>query len=238
MSKEFTQLMEHAANEYKISAKVHEANRETQRTLIARYLKEVGFEFLSKLGTDISPIAGGRGRPNYTSQGRFTEPYDLRNWKWVEANKGNKVIMITLQPREQDMKTKNIHTLVDRLGFRVYLDDELPEATAYRNHYEMNMTDINLPMTEAKLSELVDLINKEIKCVDDETSEPAQPSEVEEAEAEVLSIMNYLLGNYANPYVDEELSNLASSIYSTLDQVVLPFIEGELKRRGELINED
>lgn len=52
-------------------------------------------------------------------------------------------------------------------------------------------------------------------------------TELEKIELELRSIMDCLM-QYANPYVDEEMSQLAGSIHSTLEIIVYPYIEKKL----------
>ena len=69
-----------------------------------------------KDGTDtFVKTSGGSGKPNYSSGGTLSRPYDLSNHMYIDLSyKGNK-ILISLQSFDIDPNNeKNLHVLYDR----------------------------------------------------------------------------------------------------------------------------
>ncbi|MBQ9120073.1 MAG: hypothetical protein IJY09_08500 [Lachnospiraceae bacterium] len=115
--------------------------RSEERMKIIKFLEQKGFEILKK--------NGGSGRANYKGSHMET-PHNLRNWKWIEAQCGENYYFISLQVFEQDYKSKNRHILMDRLGVYKHMEYD-PEAI----FESMQITEIELPMTEEKLENLL-----------------------------------------------------------------------------------
>lgn len=112
-------------------------------------------DHLAIRGYSVSKSArSGKGLINYTSSGRI-KPFDLRNWKFITAAKDGKEIFISLQAFDQDKHSHNHHVLYDRIG--IYAYETYSAEDAYNN---MLITDIDLPMDEAKFAELDALIDK------------------------------------------------------------------------------
>lgn len=136
--------------------------REIQRGIIIDFLNDNGF---TKLNDKKITRHGGKGIPNYTSQGRFEVPYDLTIHKYIMAYKDGFAIFISLQPPEQDKVSKNWHALFNRLGVRVYPINEPNEDTPIKNVNEIKITNIDLPLTVSKLNGLLSFINNEIEIL-------------------------------------------------------------------------
>jgi len=99
--------------------------------------------------TVLSPN-GGKGKTDYTSGGTIAK-YDLSNWKWIEIEHKNLEILISLQPAETDPNSKNSHVLFDRIGF-MYKD-------------KIEITAIDLPLTDKTLGSLIEQLNKFILSI-------------------------------------------------------------------------
>lgn len=149
------------AVEYTNIKEKYEGSREIQRKKIVTYLDNEGFKVKQ---------SGGRGYYKYKNSGfrRLEHEFDLRSYKYINASKVKYSVFISLQPPDKDHKTKNRHTLVDRLGFRVYLKNEPPEDTPKKDFYEIKLTPIDLPITEIKLDLLLKLINNEIDVIENQ----------------------------------------------------------------------
>lgn len=122
--------------------------REAERKKIISYLKEEGFEILKE--------RGGRGAKNYTAGKTLESPYDLSNWKWIEAAMDGINYCITLQAFDRDPNTGNRHVLMDRIG--VYTYAKYNAEDAYKN---MVTTEIDLPMDDEKLKMLVEFLKRD-----------------------------------------------------------------------------
>ena len=125
----------------------YENCREMERLAIRDHLIYRGF-IVSKSSR------AGKGLSNYTSSGTI-RPYDLRNWKFITAQKDGKQVFISLQAWDQDKHSRNRHVLYDRLGIYAY-ERYNPEELFGK----MLTTSIDLPMDEAKFAELDALIDK------------------------------------------------------------------------------
>lgn len=127
-----------------------EVLREEQRMSIVNHLDSIGVK-VSK------HPSSGKGRSNYTAGGTIAE-YDLRNWKYIDASKDGKGVFISLQAFDQDPRSRNHHVLENRIGIYTYTKYD-PED-AFRN---MFITDIDLPMNEAKFAMLDDAIEAQLR---------------------------------------------------------------------------
>ena len=115
--------------------------REYERNKIIKYLSEKGFEV---------SYNGGKGRLNYTNNGKLEKSYDLTNWKWVNATKENIKYFISLQAFDRDASSKNYHVLMDRIGICAFSNEKKPD---YFNL--METTSLELPLGEQDLDELL-----------------------------------------------------------------------------------
>ncbi len=120
--------------------------REAERKEIISYLSEKGFTATNR---------GGNGRPDYTNHGQLKKSYDLTNWKYVEAIKGDVKYFISLQAFDRDTETSNYHVLMDRIGICVFSKDV--KKPDYFNL--MQVTSIELPLGEKELDELLEIMN-------------------------------------------------------------------------------
>lgn len=127
----------------------YEQRREQERIGLANYL--AAHEGLRTAGLRvITGGSAGKGSEHYTSHGRIST-YDLRNWKWVEVEgTGEFDAVISLNILDIDSKTKNIHSLYDRIG--VILS---PEEWVY--------TSIDLPLSEAEKEQIAQLVLEQYK---------------------------------------------------------------------------
>ena len=131
--------------------KEYEHLRENERRSLAKYLST--HEELRDAGLQVVYRGvAGKGRKNYTSRGKFPV-FDLRNWKWVQVKdeKGFNCV-ISLNMLDIDSKTKNIHSLYDRIGL-VFSPD--PSGWIY--------TDIDLPLDEKKKEKIAQLVLKQFR---------------------------------------------------------------------------
>lgn len=122
--------------------------REEQRNIIIDYLEESGFDVERR---------GGRGIKKYKAGGMLKKPYDLSNWKWIAVYNGENWISITFQALDRDPNSKNFHALIDRIGYRAYRIGDQED-----NIWKMTITDIDLPMDNAKLRKLAEIVESEI----------------------------------------------------------------------------
>lgn len=120
--------------------------REYERKKIICYLSEKGFTI---------SYLGGTGRPNYTNNRQLEKSYDLTNWKWVDAIRGNVKYFISLQPFDRDTSSKNYHVLMDRIGICAF-SKEVKEPDYFSL---MQMTSLELPLGEKDLDELLEIMN-------------------------------------------------------------------------------
>ncbi len=119
-----------------------------------------------KDGTDtFVQTSGGSGKPNYSSGGTLSRPYDLSNHMWIDLSyKGNDVL-ISLQSFDIDPNkkgNKNLHVLYDRIGImfekdgKILLPDNKSEVSDA--FLKMETTNWELPLSEADMEEMVDYI--------------------------------------------------------------------------------
>ena len=141
------QLFEHVKQTYM-------ACREAQRQTILQYLEEQGYTVTRR---------GGMGRENYTSNGHIA-PYDLRNWKWIDARKDGIYYFISLQAFDRDPNGGNFHVLTDRLG--IFACSETDEKTMTTDRFnervakEMTVTAVDLPVDDRSLAKLKAALEK------------------------------------------------------------------------------
>ena len=119
-----------------------------------------------KDGTDtFVQTSGGSGKPNYSSGGTLSRPYDLSNHMWIDLSyKGNDVL-ISLQSFDIDPNkkgNKNLHVLYDRIGIMFEKDGKilLPDNKSEGSDafLKMETTNWELPLSEADMEEMVDYI--------------------------------------------------------------------------------
>lgn len=146
------------------------AMRWAQRQLIVEALLEAGFlpgtatpSADEDSDTPVVLRRGGRGKTNYTSR-RTIHPYDLSNWMWVEARRGNTTALISLQSQDIDPNSGNHHALLDRIGLQIYPSDPLlvTEGSSERKNIS---TKFDLPLSPDDLHQLVSLVSKQLQSV-------------------------------------------------------------------------
>jgi hypothetical protein len=123
--------------------------RSLERDRIITKLLERGYRIMNMMFTkelsDPYNKKAGRGLSNYTSDGRIAT-YDLSNWMWINAMKGQRYVSISLNPFEIDEQTGNGHVLFDRLG--IYC--EWSEDNA-----KDEITKFDLPLSDDGLEEFM-----------------------------------------------------------------------------------
>lgn len=133
-------------SEFDIIKKEYVLARSNERKKIISVLKENGYEVLREFG--------GKGKTKYTSGNRLNVPYDLSNWKWIEAKKEGCFYFISLQAFDKDPSSGNLHVLMDRIGVYKYEKYNFNEVLE-----KMKTTDIDLPMDKEKFDMLLDYLN-------------------------------------------------------------------------------
>ena len=123
---------------FELIKQMYTESREAERIKIANHLKRHGFELVDGSGA-------GKGKKKYKSGGQLCKPFDLSNWKWIEITKGGREFLISLQPPDKDPKSGNYHVLMDRIG------------VCFNGYWII--TDLDLPMDEKALDDLVEIIN-------------------------------------------------------------------------------
>ena len=148
------------------SARLEEKNR-IKDFLLSKRDSDGNLIFLKeKDGTDtFVQTSGGSGKPNYSSGGTLSRPYDLSNHMWIDLSyKGNDVL-ISLQSFDIDPNkkgNKNLHVLYDRIGImfekdgKILLPDNKSEVSDA--FLKMETTNWELPLSEADMEEMVDYI--------------------------------------------------------------------------------
>lgn len=137
---------EKAMNVFLETKEKYNALRENERKKIISYLSEKGFK---------TSCSGGKGISNYTNNGQLDKSYDLTNWKWVDATKGNIKYLISLQAFDRDTGSKNYHVLMDRIGICAFSKEvEKPDYFSL-----MKMTSLELPLVENDFDELFEIMN-------------------------------------------------------------------------------
>lgn len=128
----------------------YERQREQERVGLADYL--TAHEGIRAAGLRVI-IGGnaGKGSEYYTSHGRIPA-FDLRNWKWVEVKgAGDFDAVVSLNMPDIDPRTKNIHSLYDRIGVIFS-----PEEWVY--------TAIDLPLEDYQKEQIAQLILKRFRA--------------------------------------------------------------------------
>ena len=120
-----------------------------------------------KDGTDtFVKTSGGSGRPNYSSGGTLSRPYDLSNHMWIDLSYKGNDILISLQSFDIDPNSNNLHVLYDRIGIIFGKDEESNnkdgkpdnELKVSDDFLKMETTNWELPLSEAEMEEMVDYI--------------------------------------------------------------------------------
>ena len=119
-----------------------------------------------KDGTDtFVKTSGGCGKPNYSSGGTLSRPYDLSNHMYIDLSyKGNE-ILISLQSFDIDPNSKELHVLYDRIGILFEPSKKIPISkdcytiTKVSDAFlKMETTNWELPLSEADMEEMVNYI--------------------------------------------------------------------------------
>ncbi|MFE6078266.1 hypothetical protein ACFVQB_27805 [Paenibacillus sp. NPDC057886] len=138
-------------NDFLEAKKEYVSFREKERKRIKFYLDQNGY-IVEKGSKE------GKGISNYTNGGKLDKEFDLTNWKWVEATKGNISYFISLQAFDRDAKHNNYHVLFDRIGICAF---PLHTKEIERDYFEcMDDTSLDLPLSENDLKELLRLLEK------------------------------------------------------------------------------
>ena len=116
-----------------------QAREEERRTLIEHLINH-GYKTSTR---------GGSGIRNYTSGGRI-KPYDLQNYKWVEAERNGVTHFISFNPPEQDPHSLNRHFLPDRIGIVSYIGAYSPEY-----YDKIRVLDIDLPLDANDMAKIL-----------------------------------------------------------------------------------
>ncbi len=127
---------------------IYNKRREEERIKLRDYLIQEGFSGISERGN------AGKGIGKYTSGKRLELPYDLSNWKYVEASSGNVQYLISLQTFDIDPRSHNVHSLIDRIGIYSYVG----RYDAEKAMANMKITDIELPLSNEKLERLCQIL--------------------------------------------------------------------------------
>ena len=109
------------------------------------------------------PRPGGAGISRYTSGSRLAPPYDLRGWRWRCVGRGEAEFLLSLQTFDRDPGSGNLHTLTDRIG--VYAWTGAYSAADARER--MWITPLELPLGEADLAALAELLRELSACAGD-----------------------------------------------------------------------
>lgn len=127
-------------------------NRREQWEQIRNYLaKQPGF-------TVPTTKRGGCGLRDYGGRGRlprFSTPYDLSDWQYIDVETEGMKYLISFQSFDLDPSSKEYHVLANRLGIYLYMQGRNKTSDAI---HRMMVTQIDLPMDEKKLQELADTI--------------------------------------------------------------------------------
>ena len=113
---------------------------------------------------DISFVqtSGGSGKPNYSSGGTLSRPYDLSNHMYIDLSYKGNDILISLQSFDIDPNSNNPHVLYDRVGILFEKGDKilLPdnELKVRDDFLKMETTNWELPLSGADMEEMVNYI--------------------------------------------------------------------------------
>ncbi len=140
-------------NEFNKAKAAYVQAREDERRRLIDFLAHNGFEVTKR---------GGTGRADYTNYGKLDKPYDLTNWKFIDAFKDGILYFISFQAFDHDPHSGNRHALMDRIGVYRY---ECP-SFAKRNdkkYYKaddafrlMKTSSYDLPLNEEDMQGLID----------------------------------------------------------------------------------
>ena len=116
-----------------------------------------------KDGTDtFVQTSGGSGKPNYSSGGTLSRPYDLSNHMYIDLSYKVNDILISLQSFDIDPNSNNLHVLYDRIGIMFGKNDIilLPDNKSKVSDafLKMETTNWELPLSEADMEEMVNYI--------------------------------------------------------------------------------
>lgn len=142
-----------AAEQFNVARDAYRDARNEQRKIIVEVLKTAGFKVKARGNA-------GRGLGNYTSGGRLAPPFDLSNWMWVEGQRDDIFVVVSLQVLDQDPKSMNIHALIDRIGVDVFresdaVDDDDPL-------FERTTTPLQLPLSDETITQFIALVEQKI----------------------------------------------------------------------------
>ncbi|MCP1135304.1 hypothetical protein NKT34_18550 [Paenibacillus polysaccharolyticus] len=138
-------------NDFLEAKKEYVSFREKERKRIQFHLAQNGY-------TVEKGSREGKGVSNYTNGGRLDKKFDLTNWKWVEATKGNISYFISLQAFDRDAIHNNYHVLLDRIGICAF---HLDTKEIERDYFKcMDDTSLDLPLSENDLKELLRLLEQ------------------------------------------------------------------------------
>ena len=130
---------------------VYEALREEERIKLNKYLKEHPGIKDEKLRV-VSGALAGKGSYQY-KYAKDVEPFDLRNWKWVEVkSKDGFDCVISLNMLETDPRTQNTHSLYDRIGLICVSQPK-----------ELVHTSMELPLSEEDMDQIAQLVLEQYK---------------------------------------------------------------------------
>ena len=122
--------------------------REEEKEKLRRFLINKGIENIPKRSNS------GKGKSAYTSGKRLSLPYDLSNWKYIELTFQEVNFFISFQTFDMDPSSKNIHTLMDRIGISFYTGRYDPNIV-FSN---MKITNIELPFDNKKMEQIYQII--------------------------------------------------------------------------------
>lgn len=88
------------------------------------------------------------------------EEYDLSNLKWVSVKRNNVYFFISLQAFDRDLRTGNLHVLMDRIGVYAYVGN----YSSIDAQTKMMITNIELPLDDKKLNELGQTLRDLSEC--------------------------------------------------------------------------
>lgn len=138
---------------------VYEALREEERIKLNKYLRNSPEIKAANLRV-VSGNLAGKGSYQYKYH-KGVEPFDLRNWKWVEVkSKDGFDCIISLNMLDIDPGTQNIHSLYDRIGLIL---SHAPEDWVH--------TSIDLPLTKEAMDEIAQLVLEQYKIYCDKQKE-------------------------------------------------------------------
>ena len=152
--------------------KRYESARGAEIKLIVDRLNRKGYFNLNKEGKEIN-CSGRNGSSRYRGgrKGKIDPPYDLGNWKYIEAYKNEKYYFISLQSfynrcfTDDDSKAQ-FPAAFDTIG--VFCCKENLKINEDKNVYDvdkmirekMKPTDITLPLSPGKIEKLLDILKK------------------------------------------------------------------------------